>query len=404
MTAGWIDPTLVAEVRAHLLSHPGPVTTSSVATALQRSGRVLGSAALLELVKQISAELAGAGPLQGLLDDAGTTDLFVNGPRGIYVDRGAGIEQVPISLGTEADVRALAVRLAALGGRRLDDSQPLVDVRMPDGVRLNAVVPPLSGEHTVMSFRVPRERAFRLEELVASGSVTPEIADLLVHLLTVKANLLISGGTGSGKTVLLGALLAESDHRQRILVVEDARELRVDHPHVVQLAARQANVEGAGEVSMADLVRNALRMRPDRLVVGECRGAEVRDMLTALNTGHEGGCATIHANTATAVPARLEALGALAGMTREAVHSQMTTAIDVVVHLRRTGRGREVCELAVTHAQPGRPPTMLPVWTVEHGFDEANRDRLAARLDSERADSAHRDEAHVPAEMTAVGS
>lgn len=379
-SSAWLDPALVADVRDHLLENPGPVTTSAVATALQRSGRVLGSTALLELVKRISAQLAGAGPIQPLLDAAATTDVFVNGPRDIWVDRGQGIEAVPISLGTEADVRALAVRLAALGGRRLDDSQPLVDVRLPDGVRLNAVIPPLSGERTVMSFRVPRTRAFRLDELVTGGFIPPVIADLLLGVLRARANFLISGGTGSGKTVLLGALLAELPADSRLLIVEDSRELRVDHPHVVQLAARQSNVEGVGEVSMADLVRNALRMRPDRLVIGECRGAEVRDMLTALNTGHEGGCATIHANTAESVPARLEALGALAGMAPAAVHSQMATAIDVIIHVRRSAGTREVSQLSIPHPGSASAPEMVPVWSAENGFDAANRSRLEELL------------------------
>lgn len=378
--AQWLDADLIRDVRAHLLENPGPVTAGSVATALARSGRVVGSAELLELVSRISAQLGGAGPLQSILDAAETTDVFVNGPREVWVDSGRGLEQVPMSLGAEDDVRALAVRLAALGGRRLDDSQPLVDVRLPDGVRLNALIPPLSGENTVMSFRVPRSAGFRLSELIDRDFVSAEIADVLLDLLRVRANMLISGGTGSGKTVLLGALLAEIPADQRIVIVEDSRELSVDHGHVVQLAARQANVEGAGEVTMADLVRNALRMRPDRLVIGECRGAEVRDMLTALNTGHEGGCATIHANTAGAVPARLEALGALAGMTPEAVRSQTATAIDVILHISRGRDGRRhLSEIAArdsaespahgdaTGEGTGASAAFSTVWTAQQG-------------------------------------
>lgn len=382
----WLDAELIRDVRTHLLENPGPVTAGSVATALARSGRVVGSAELLELVSRISAQLGGAGPLQSLLDEPETTDVFVNSPQDVWVDRGSGLVPVPLSLGTEDDVRALAVRLAALGGRRLDDSQPLVDVRLPDGVRLNALIPPLAGEHTVMSFRVPRSKGFRLSELIERSFLTAEIAEVLLALLDVRANILISGGTGSGKTVLLGALLAEIPADQRIVIVEDSRELNVRHDHVVQLAARQANVEGMGEVSMADLVRNALRMRPDRLIIGECRGAEVRDMLTALNTGHEGGCATIHANTASAVPARLEALGALAGMSPEAVRSQSMTAIDVILHITRRRDGhRRLAEIAARtsaeHTAPTEPQTsgevaaeaggtsadLATVWNVEHG-------------------------------------
>ena len=358
----WLDASLVAEVRKTLLDNPGPVTTAAVAEAVQRTGRVLGSAALLDLVTRLSAQLSGAGPLQAVLDVPGTTDVFVNGPREVFADTGAGPARLELSLGSEEDVRSLAVRLAALGGRRLDDSSPFVDVRLPDGVRMNAIVPPISGEHTSISFRVPRRAGFTVDDLRADGFIPTEVAALVTEAVGSRANILISGGTGTGKTVLLGALLGLVDPLHRIVVVEDSRELIIGHPHVVQLAARQTNVEGGGEVTLTDLVRNALRMRPDRLVVGECRGPEVRDMLTALNTGHEGGCATIHANTAEAVPSRLAALGALAGMSPQAVHSQFATAIDLVIHLRRVGVDRGLTELAIPTRDTGESLTMEPVW------------------------------------------
>ncbi|UVI37024.1 TadA family conjugal transfer-associated ATPase [Brevibacterium spongiae] len=358
----WLDASLVADVRKTLLDKPGPVTTAAVAEAVQHTGRVLGSAALLELVTRLSAQLSGAGPLQSVLEIPGTTDVFVNGPREIFADTGEGPRLLDLSLGSEDDVRSLAVRLAALGGRRLDDSSPYVDVRLPDGVRMNAIVPPISGETTTISFRVPKRSGFPFAQLCSEGFVPDEISPLLTEAVTARANILISGGTGTGKTVLLGALLSLVEDVQRIVIVEDSRELIVAHPHVVQLAARQANVEGGGEVTLTDLVRNALRMRPDRLVVGECRGAEVRDMLTALNTGHEGGCATIHANTADAVPSRVAALGALATMSPEAVYSQFSTAIDLVVHLRRNGSDRGVTELAMPTRTSTDGVVMEPVW------------------------------------------
>lgn len=379
--SAWIDPQIIADVREELLENPGPVTPATVAAAVRRTGRVLGSAALLELVQRISAQLAGAGPLQWLLDAPGTTDVFVNGPHTIWQDRGDGLEPVRISLGEESDVRALAVRLAGLGGRRLDDSQPLVDVRLPDGVRLNAVLPPLSGDHTVLSFRIPNHSGFSLARLQEDGFVPGPLVELLDEVLRVRANFLVSGGTGSGKTALLGALVSAVEPAQRVVVVEDSRELVTTHPHVVQLAARQANVEGAGEVTMTDLVKNALRMRPDRLVVGEVRGAEVRDMLTALNTGHEGGCATIHANTAEAVPARLEALGALAGMSRAAVRAQVATAIDLVVHVRRVAGRRGIHEVAVPDRSPAAEELrMEPVWDRDAGFYPAGLELLRTLL------------------------
>lgn len=358
----WLDASLVAEVRKTLLDDPGPVTTAAVAEAVRRTGRVLGSSALLELVTRLSAQLSGAGPLQSVLEVPDTTDVFVNGPREIFADTGSGPELLDLSLGSEEEVRSLAVRLAALGGRRLDDSSPFVDVRLPDGVRMNAIVPPISGDHTSISFRVPKRSGFSFAQLQDDGFIPGELGEILTEAVCSRANILISGGTGTGKTVLLGALLGLVESGQRLVIVEDSRELIVAHSHIVQLAARQANVEGGGEVTLTDLVRNALRMRPDRLVVGECRGAEVRDMLTALNTGHEGGCATIHANTADAVPSRVAALGALANMSPQAVFSQFSTAIDLVIHLRRVGADRGITELAIPTRVSAEGVVMEPVW------------------------------------------
>ncbi|AZT96402.1 TadA family conjugal transfer-associated ATPase [Brevibacterium aurantiacum] len=373
----WLDASLVAEVRKTLLDNPGPVTTVAVAEAVQRTGRVLGSSALLELVNRLSAQLSGAGPLQSVLEVADTTDVFVNGPREIFADVGTGPRLLDLSLGSEDEVRSLAVRLAALGGRRLDDSSPFVDVRLPDGVRMNAIVPPISGDHTTISFRVPRHAGFTFEQLRTGGFIPDDVHEILSTAVRSRANILISGGTGTGKTVLLGALLGLVDSDHRIVIVEDSRELIVGHSHVVQLAARQANVEGGGEVTLTDLVRNALRMRPDRLVVGECRGAEVRDMLTALNTGHEGGSATIHANTAEAVPSRLAALGALANMSPQAVFSQFSTAIDLVIHLRRVGADRGITELAIPTRESSSGVTMEPVWGRPSPLSEGTFNRRA---------------------------
>ena len=251
-----------------------------------------------------------------------------------------------MDLGGADDVRALAVRLAAAGGQRLDDASPAVDARLPDGTRLHAVLPPVAGTCTLISLRVVRSRAFTVEQLVAGGTVAPALVPVVRALVATRANLLISGATGSGKTTLLAALLSLVPHDERLVVVEEAGELAPAHPHVVRLLARHANVDGAGRVDLADLVRHALRMRPDRIVLGECRGAEVREVLAALNTGHDGGCATVHANAAADVPARLEALAALAGMSREAVAAQASSAFDAVLHLRRADH-RYLAEVGV---------------------------------------------------------
>jgi pilus assembly protein CpaF len=287
------------------------------------------------------------GPLQALVDDPAVTDVLVNGADGVWVDRGNGPERVPLDLGGEPAVRALAVRLAAAAGRRLDEGRPWVDARLPDGVRLHAVVPPVAPAGTHLSLRVLRPGRFDLASLEAAGSLPPGWRPVLESLVASRAAFLVTGGTGAGKTTLLAALLSLVPARERLVLVEDVAELRPRHPHVVRLEARHANVEGRGEVTLADLTRQALRMRPDRLVVGECRGPEVRDLLAALNTGHAGGCATVHANAAVEVPARLEALASTAGMSASAVAAQAAAAFDAVLHVRRSGGRRHLAELAV---------------------------------------------------------
>jgi pilus assembly protein CpaF len=245
-------------------------------------------------------------------------------------------------------VRRHAQRLATAAGRRLDDAAPYVDVRLGDGTRLHAVLAPIAYPGTCISLRVPPRRRLTLDDLVAAGAASARMAHLLKTIVERRLAFLVSGGTGSGKTTLLRILLSMVDPSERLVLVEDSAELRPSHPHVVSLESRPANVEGAGEITMRDLVRQALRMRPDRLVVGEVRGHEVVDMLAALNTGHEGGCATVHANSAADVPARLEALGVAAGLTREAVHAQAVSAIDAVVHVTRGSDGvRRVAEVGV---------------------------------------------------------
>jgi pilus assembly protein CpaF len=280
------------------------------------------------------------GPLTRLLDDPATTDVLVNAPDDVWVDRGAGLVRVPVRFADESSVRALAVRLAAGAGRRLDTAAPFADVRLADGSRLHAVLPPVAPGGTCLSLRVLSGRRFDLETLRECGTLDPGQAELVRQIVDARLAVLVTGGTGTGKTTLLGALLGAVDAGERLVLVEDAAELRVHHPHVVRLEGRTANVEGSGSVTMRDLVRQALRMRPDRIVVGEVRGAEVLDLLVALNTGHDGGMATVHANSAAEVPARLEALGALAGLGREALHSQLSAAIDVVLHLGRDRAGR----------------------------------------------------------------
>ena len=345
-------PQLAAEVvdgvREWLAGRPGDLTPHRVAEALRAAGRPVGDATVLAVYEALRRDVVGAGPLDPLLRTPGVTDVLVNGPDQVYLDRGAGLEPTSVRFPDDAAVRRLAQRLAAAGGRRLDDAAPYVDLRLADGTRLHAVLAPLARPGTVISLRVPARRAFTLDDLVAAGSLSPPVAALLEAVVAARVAFLVSGGTGSGKTTLLAALLGLVDGSERIVLVEDASELRPDHPHVVGLEGRPPNIEGAGAVEVRTLVRQALRMRPDRLVVGEVRGAEVVDLLAALNTGHEGGCGTLHANSAPDVPARVEALALAAGLGRDAVHSQLASGVGLVLHLHRDRSGqRRLAQVAV---------------------------------------------------------
>lgn len=328
---------------------------------------VLGDTAVLRLAEQVHADLAGAGPLAPLLADPAVTDVLVNGTE-VWVDRGDGLRRAAVRIGGPDDVRRLAQRLAASCGRRLDDGCPYADARLPDGTRLHAVLPPVGTGGPYLSLRTFRQRPFTLADLVRHGTVAAPVAELLTAVVAARLAYLVTGGTGSGKTTTLGMLLGLVPATERIILVEDAAELRPAHPHVVALQARTANVEGMGAVGLPDLVRQALRMRPDRLVVGECRGAEVVDLLGALNTGHEGGAGTLHANAPADVPARLEALGLLGGLPRAALHAQVLAALQVILHVRRTTAGRVLDSVSVLlPAGPDRLATVAPAWQRDRG-------------------------------------
>ncbi|HZM84009.1 MAG TPA: TadA family conjugal transfer-associated ATPase [Candidatus Limnocylindrales bacterium] len=311
-------------------------------------------------------EVVPAGPLAALLAEPEVTDVLVNGVQ-VWVDRGAGLVRAPLTLGSGDDVRRLAQRLATAAGRRLDDSCPYVDARLADGSRMHAVLPPIATNGPYLSLRTFRLRHHPLAELVP-----PHLAELLLAMVRARLSLLISGGTGSGKTTLLNALLSVVPARERIVTVEDAAELCPAHPHVVGLQTRVSNVEGSGAVSLADLVRQALRMRPDRLIVGEVRGVEVVDLLNALNTGHEGGATTLHANAAGEVPVRLEGLGLLGRLPLEASRAQLAAAIQVILHLRRSATGRELVEICLLRRSgPSGAVISWPAWHRVSGIGPA---------------------------------
>ncbi|MFF2272419.1 TadA family conjugal transfer-associated ATPase [Agromyces sp. NPDC058136] len=311
-------------------AEPGPSTSHPAAQA--RPDLAMPDLAVLDLLAPFAAD----GPV---------TDLFVNGAAGLWVDRGEGARREPGWECDEAVVRALAVKLIARGGRHVDEATPTVDVRLGLGIRVHVVLPPVSTAGTLISVRIPRAAGRSLAELAGTGMLDDAQRATLEQAVAERRNLLVTGAGGTGKTTMLAAMLSGAPAHERIVVIEDVAELRLSHPHVVSLEARQANLEGSGRIGLDALLREALRMRPDRLVVGECRGAELRELLAALNTGHDGGAGTLHANSLADVPARLEALGATAGLTPDAVARQTASAFDLVLHLERVGGRRRLASI-----------------------------------------------------------
>ena len=309
-------------------------------------------------LEELDARLNGLGEvLAPLLRLPGITDILVNSTR-VWVDCGQGVEPIDDGFSSEEEVRALAITMAAICGKRFDDAVPIVDGILPMGVRVHAVIPPLSGEGTIISLRIPARGGLTLEQMRKGASIDDTTQQILSRMLEVRCNVLISGATGSGKTTLLSALLSSISVNERLICIEEMSELHPAHPHVVHLQARQANTQGRGEVSLSELVRAAMRMRPDRIILGECRGGEVRDIMSVLNTGHRGSFATIHANTPAEVPARLSALGALVGMSAEATYVQARAAFDLVVHMERSvgsygNTGRRVAQIGVFGLERG---------------------------------------------------
>jgi pilus assembly protein CpaF len=341
------SPELVERVRRRLAGEPWPPSAARVAAAVRAEGG-FPEGDPLPLLQRLEDEVSGAGPLGPLLRDPTVTDVLVNAPSEVWVDRGSGLERAPVSFADDAAVVSLVRRLASAVGRRLDAAQPWVDARLPDGTRLHAVLAPPAVGHPCVSIRTLRRQHLSLEALRDAGTLDEPLAGYLRAVVAARLAVVVSGGTGSGKTTLLACLLGLAAPGERLVLVEDAAELRPNASHVVSLEARPPNVEGAGAVTLRDVVRQAMRMRPDRLVVGEVRGEEVVDLLAALNTGHDGGMTTLHANTAADVVPRLAALAGPAGLTGAALAAQVAAALDVAVHVARGPDGRRrVAEVAV---------------------------------------------------------
>ncbi|MCT2047811.1 TadA family conjugal transfer-associated ATPase [Corynebacterium sanguinis] len=349
---------IITRVKRRLAAE-ADVDPARLSALIREESAVLSDVDVLTIMRRLRDDTTGAGPLEQLLADPTVTDICVNGPHGVYVDRGSGLEATPVRFAADADVRHLASRLAAGCGRRLDDAHPFCDGHLTRDngtlLRFHAVLRPTAHVGTCISLRVLRSTTATLDDLAARGAFDAERGAALRRIVRDRRAFLVLGGTGAGKTTLLSAMLAEVDATERIVVIEDTLELTPSHPHVLNLTSRGANAEGAGEITLSDLLRQSLRMRPDRIVVGEIRGAEVVDLLAALNTGHDGGAGTLHANSIHEVPARMEALAALGGLDRPSLHSQLAAAVEVILVVKRHPDGSRVLhQLGVLEGNPVR--------------------------------------------------
>jgi len=353
--AGELRTRLVERRRAQAAA--GEESAGGLATAIgelvEEEAAVLSASRRSELAELILRDTVGLGPIEGLLADPAVEEVMVNGPDAVYVERLGRIEPTAVRFDSEQALRDTIERILAPVGRRVDELSPMADARLADGSRVNVVIPPLAVDGPALSIRRFAAARPGPEELLACGTLTSELHGLLAKAVTARESVLVSGGTGSGKTTLLNALSAWVDPAERVVTIEDAAELRLRQPHVVRLESRPASIEGRGAVTIRDLLRNALRMRPDRIVIGEVRGAEALDLLTALNTGHDGALSTLHANSPEDALRRLETLALMAGvgLPHEVIREQVARGIDLVVHMAR-GMGGARLVLAVAEVLP----------------------------------------------------
>src|SRR5512134_362176 len=320
------------------------------------------------LFEQIAAEILGFGPLQPLLEDDTITEIMVNGPKNVYVERKGKLHRVPVTFENNDHVMRVIDRIVAPLGRRIDESSPYVDARLPDGSRVNAVIPPISLVGPTLTIRKFSRNPITVDQLIQFGSISPESVQFLKACVESRLNILISGGTGSGKTTFLNVLSSFIPGDERIITIENAAELQLRQEHVVTLESRPPNIEGRGEITIRDLVINSLRMRPDRIIVGEIRGAEALDMLQAMNTGHDGSLTTLHANSPRDALARMETMVLMAGMDlpHRAIREQISSAIDVIVQQERMRDGsRRVISISEVQGMEGDVVTMCEIFAFE---------------------------------------
>lgn len=387
-----MDPALdrlATALRERLLTEaaasPSGDLEARIRALVEREAALLSVDEREALVARVAERSFGLGPLEPLLRDPAVDEVMVNGPGTVWVERGGRLEATDVRFGSSAELRDTVERILAPLGRRVDEAEPLCDARLPDGSRVNVVIPPLAPDGPIVTVRRFHPRGLSAEDLVAAGTWEPPLRDLLARAVRARLSVLISGGTGSGKTTTLDVLSSFIAAEERIVTIEDTLELRLRQPHVVRLEARPASVEGRGEVTIRRLVRNALRMRPDRIVVGEVRGGEALDMLAAMTTGHDGSLSTVHAGSPEEALRRLETLALMAGvgLPHAAIREQIADAIDLVVHQARLPDGtRRIATVAEVVRVAGGPATReLFAWRDGRSrWRAALSDRLAERL------------------------
>lgn len=354
------------------------IARSELAEIVAGEQLALTSAERNRLIDDIGADVLGYGPLEPLLEDPTVTEIMVNRYDQLYVERSGRLMETPHRFTGEPQLRRVIERIVARVGRRIDESSPLVDARLEDGSRVNAIIPPLAVNGSSLTIRKFAGTPYTVEDLVQFGTLTREVATVLDAAVRAKLNILVSGGTGTGKTTMLNVLSAFIPSDERIITIEDAVELQLQQDHVVRLESRPPNIEGRGEITIRDLVRNSLRMRPDRIVVGEVRGAESLDMLQAMNTGHEGSISTLHANSPRDAISRMETLVLMAGMDLplRAIREQISSAIDLIVQITRHKDGvRRVTHVTEVHGMEGEIITLQDAFTFDYsaGYDEEGR-------------------------------
>nr|WP_238626282.1 CpaF family protein [Aggregatilinea lenta] len=374
-----VQNKLLAELDTSVDPHSPEVRTTIeelFATILAEESIVLGRAERQRLFEAIVAEILGFGPLEPLLAEDSVTEIMVNGPKNVYIERAGNLTRSNVAFEDEEHVLRVLDRIVAPLGRRIDESSPTVDARLPDGSRVNAVIRPIALCGPTITIRKFSKRPFTVEDLIRFGSMTPEIAEFLRACVIGKLNMVVSGGTGSGKTTLLNVLSSFIPNDERIITIENAAELQLRQEHVVTLESRPSNIEGRGEVSIRDLVVNSLRMRPDRIVVGECRSGEALDMLQAMNTGHEGSLTTLHSNSPRDTLSRLEVMCLMAGMDLpiRAIREQVASALDLIVHQERLRDGtRRIVKITDVQGMEGDVITMSDIFEFEQTGIEAGK-------------------------------